>query len=136
MKNVKIAGILFGLTGAILFAETVVGCIAMLGVGFFSFQDVLLGLCLTMAFPIFLLMLVSSRITTFFLWIFFFAQWIGMCLISRPPTLINPLDGIHGDALLLGVVLFTIADILIHRGAPEISAVGPENITATQDPPL
>jgi hypothetical protein len=136
IKNANIARILLGLACVIFLAETVFGCIAILGIGFSTFQDILLDLSLTMAFPIFLITIVSRRIATFCLWIFFVAQWSEMCLISHPPTLISPLDGVHSVALLLGIVLFTFADISLHHMKPRLSVAELENTTTTRDPQL
>jgi hypothetical protein len=98
------------LAGAILLLESIFGCYAVLGIGFSSLRDVATDLCLTLAFPIYLLSIFSIRIATIGLWLFFAAQWINMCLVSRPPTLISPLDGVHGDFLFLAIVLVTFAD--------------------------
>jgi len=113
--RVQVAQSCYILAGIIFLAETVFGCIAVLGIGFDSMQDILLDLSLTMAFPIFLISFLNRAVALAALWIFFVAQWIDMCLISRPPTLLNPLDGFHGDALLVGIVLFSAAQVFHRR---------------------
>jgi hypothetical protein len=102
----------YGLAAIIFLAETLFGCVAVLGIGFDSMQDILLDLSLTMAFPIFLVSFLNKTVALVGLWIFFLAQWIDMCLISRPPTLLNPFDGFHGSALVVGIILFSIAFIV------------------------
>jgi hypothetical protein len=101
--------------GIIFLAETVFGCIAVLGIGFDSLQDIMLDLSLTMAFPLFLISFLNRAVALAALWIFFVAQWIDMCLVSRPPTLLNPLDGWHGSTLLVGIVLFSTAQVFHQR---------------------
>ena len=86
----EVARVCLGIAGLIFLAETAFGCIAVLGIGFASFQDIAIDLCLTMAFPIYLITLVSRRAATLCLWIFFATQWVEMCLISHPPRLISP----------------------------------------------
>ena len=100
--------------GTIFLAETLFGCIAVLGIGFNTVQDIVGDLCLTMSFPIFLISLRYRTIALIGLWGFFVAQWIDMNLASRPP-LLNPLNDWHSDLLFAGVVIFTVAYILYRR---------------------
>ena len=65
------------LAGAILLFESIFGFYAVLGIGFSSLSDVVTDLCLTLAFPIYLLSTFSIRIATVGLWLFFAAQWIN-----------------------------------------------------------
>ena len=116
--RLSVSRTLFGVAGIIFLGETLYGCIAVLGIGFNTMQDSLLDLSLTMAFPIFLVSFRHRNIALLGLWIFFVAQWINLCLVSRPPTLLNPFDGLHGNILFAGIILFTIADILHRRECP------------------
>lgn len=77
--------------------------------GFGTLQDVLVDLSLTMAFPIFLVVLWSRKIATLSLWVFFIAQWLDFCSVGVPPKLISPISEWHGTTLFIGVILFTIA---------------------------
>jgi hypothetical protein len=99
----------YGIAGIIFLGQSLFGCVAVLGVGFDTLQDVLLDLSLTMAFPIFLIALWSRRIALLFLGIFFIAQWIDLCAGVGPPKLISPLSDWHDISLFLAVILFTIA---------------------------
>jgi hypothetical protein len=103
--------------GLICLMESAFGCYAVLGIGFSSLRDIATDLSLTMAFPIYLLNLLSRRVATMCLWLFFIAQWLNSCLLGRPPQLISPLDGLHSVALLLGIVLVTFAS-LTSRSSP------------------
>ena len=125
-RNEKLAQICTAGAGFILLGETLFGCIAVLGIGFNSAQDIILDLCLTMAFPIFLISLANRFAALIGLWGFFIAQWVDMCLIGSPPALLNPLDGWHGDALLIGVLLFTISYILHRRNDAAWHSKSPE----------
>ena len=97
---------------AIIFlGQSLFGFIAVLGVGFGTLKDVVLDLCLTMAFPLFLLTFWSRTTALLCLWAFFVAQWIDICSIGVPPKLISPLSDWHDNSLLLAIILFTIAVI-------------------------
>jgi len=74
-----------------------------------------------MALPIFLISFLHRTIALVGLWIFFIFRWINLCLVSRPPTLLSPLDGFHEDALLVGIILFSIAYVLRRRGDPDMN---------------
>jgi len=100
--------------GALLAIETFFGFIAMLGIGFDTFRDVALVLCLTLAFPIFLLCIRSLRLAVWALWIFFIAQWLNACSLGTPPRFISPFDWWHDDVLFLGIVLVHIAYVTQH----------------------
>ena len=108
----KIARIFIGLAATIFLAETLFGCVAILGIGFDSTQDIMLDLSLTMAFPIFLISFVNRTVALIGLWFFFAFRWANLCLVSRPPTLLSPLDGFHSDVLISGIVLFSISYVL------------------------
>jgi hypothetical protein len=81
----------------------------MLGIGFDTPADVVLVLCLTLAFPIFLMSLISLRLAISALWIFFVLQWLDSCSLGVPPKLHSPFDWWHGDFLFLGIVFVQIA---------------------------
>jgi hypothetical protein len=102
------------LAGIIFLAETLFGCIAILGIGVDTGQDVLLDLCLTMSLPIFLISLRYRTAALVGLWAFFVIQWIGINLTSRPP-LLNPLNDWHDDLLFAGVCIYTGGFILYRR---------------------
>jgi hypothetical protein len=107
----RVARVCMVLAGIIFLGETLFGCFAVLGLGLGTAQDIILGLCLTMSFPIFLISFRSRIIALVALWIFFIGQWIDMDLLSRPP-LLNPLNDWHSNMLFTGIALFTIACIL------------------------
>jgi hypothetical protein len=88
----------------------------VLGIGYSTAQDIILDLCLTMSFPIFLISFRNRTIALVGLWIFFAAQWADMDLdlLSRP-RLLNPLNDWHSDVLFSGIIFFTIA-YLLYRG--------------------
>lgn len=85
--------------------QTLFGIVAILGLGFDSIRDITTALCLTLAFPIYLVGLKSLRASTIFLWLFFVAQWINACLLSHPPVLGSPFDWPHGDTLFVAIIL-------------------------------
>lgn len=91
--------------GVILLIQTLFGLLAILGLGFDSVREITTALCLTLAFPIYLLGFKSLRVAIVFLWLFFFAQWINECLISQPRTIRSPFDWPHGDTLFAAIVL-------------------------------
>jgi hypothetical protein len=131
--STKIARICIGLAIAIFFAETLFGCFAVLGVGIASVNDVLLDLSLTMALPIALIMIRSRQIATVCLWLFFAFQWAEMCLVTRPPVLLNPFDGFHDDALFLGIALFTLGDITLYRAERRNSTLETNEVSDRED---
>jgi len=122
MNRQRVASLCVVLSGILLLLESVFGCYAVLGVGFSTVRDIITDLCLTLAFPIYLLGLLSRRAATVCLWLFFMVQWINMCLLGRPPQLVSPIDGAHDVVLLLGIVLFTIADVASHGHSTERTA--------------
>ena len=98
--------------GSLLALESAFGVIAMLGIGFDKFQGIVTVLCLTLAFPIFLLSIRSLRIALCSLWVFFIVQWANACLLGTHPELISPFDWWHGDVLFLAILLVQIAYIV------------------------
>ncbi len=96
----------------LLLFETSLGCFYVLGIGFSTMNDVILDLCLTMAFPVFLISLRSVRGAAVSLWIFFAIQWIEICSGSSP-HLVNPLAWIHGSFLFAAAILVSISDWIL-----------------------
>jgi len=97
------------LAAAIFLGLSLFGCFAVLGVGFDTLQAALLDLSLTMAFPIFLIVIWHRRMALLLSWTFFVAQWIDLCSVGVPPKLISPLSGWHDVSLFLANILFTVA---------------------------
>ena len=73
-SRVKLAKLCLGIAGTLLLLETLLGMVYMAGIGFDTLPDILTDLCLTMAFPIFLIGLSFLRTASIALWIFFLAQ--------------------------------------------------------------
>ncbi len=110
-----IARALILLAGGVLLLQTSFGVIAISMFGFDSVSEVATALCLTLAFPIYLIALKSLRVATGLLWAFFLAQWLNECLISQPPHVVNALDWPHGDTLLAAIVLVQVGYLLLSR---------------------
>jgi hypothetical protein len=116
MINLRILSRLcIGAAGLLLLLETLFGMIAVLGIGFSTLLDVATDLCLTMAFPIYLIGFKSLWAATFGLWLLFIAQWIDMYLVSVPRHFGNILDGWIGALLLLATLLMTFSYMVIKR---------------------
>jgi hypothetical protein len=109
--RVRLAKISLVTAGLLLLLETLLGIVYVLGIGFDTLPDILLDLCLTMAFPIFLVGFASLRYAAIALWIFFFVQWMNTGFFSSPSRfhLTNPFDWFHGIALCVGAVLVSFA---------------------------
>ncbi len=115
--------ILMVVAGAIFLEETMFGCIAVLGIGFDTKEDVCLDLALTMAFPLFLLAIRNRSLSLIALWIFYVARWIDLCMLSHPPILLNPLGDWHGVLLLSGILLFSGAQMIDCENEPTVETV-------------
>jgi hypothetical protein len=104
------------LAGIIFLAETLYGCIAVLGIGYDTVQEIVLDLCLTMSFPIFIIYFFNRPLAVVLLWVFFAIQWMDMDmdLLSRP-RLLNPLNDWHSDLLFAGISVLTTAYIINRR---------------------
>ena len=113
MTRLKFATLCLTMAGGFLLLQSIFGCYAIMGIGFSTTRNIVTDLCLTIAFPIYLLRFVSRRLTTVCLWIFFLIQWANMCSLGLPPHFISPVDDIHDATLLLGIVLFTLADAVL-----------------------
>ena len=123
MTKLRFATLCLTMAGGFLLFQSVFGCYAIMGMGFSTTRDIVTDLCLTIAFPIYLLRFVSRRLTTVCLWIFFLIQWVNMCFLGVRPQLISPVDGVYDAMLLLGIVLFTLADVVLSfRSTEEDSA--------------
>jgi hypothetical protein len=118
-RQVKFAGIGLLLAGLLLLFDTLFGLIAMLGIGFDSFQDVLLVLCLTMGFPLFLTGLYALRVSAILLWVFFIAQWIDTSSNGVSFTLLNPFDWWYGDFAFAAALLMSLSYIALRRSGYE-----------------
>jgi hypothetical protein len=101
--------------GILLLIETLLGCVYVLGIGFSTTHDVFTDLCLTMAFPVFLLSLRSIRGSAIGLWIFFVIQWIDVCSNKIPPGFVNPLAWIHGQFLFTAAILVSVSAWMLLR---------------------
>jgi hypothetical protein len=112
--------------GVLLFLQSVFGLIAMLGIGLSTLREVVLVLCLTMAFPIYLSAIISLRTATICLWLFFIAQWVDECLIDSP-HFVTPFDWWHGDMLFVAI-LFVQCTYLALRRCGENKKVGLFNV--------
>jgi hypothetical protein len=104
--------------GILLLYETLLGCFYVLGIGFSTKADVILDLCLTMAFPIFLICLRSVRGAAIGLWVFFAIQWIDICFGKWPPAFVNPLAWVHGAILFISTVLVSLSAWTLSRRVP------------------
>ena len=101
--------------GILLLLETLLGCLYVLGIGFSTIKDVILDLCLTMAFPVFLISLLSVRGAAIGLWIFFVVQWIDTCCGKWPPVFVNPLAWAHGNLSFASAILVSISAWLLSQ---------------------
>jgi hypothetical protein len=103
--------------GILLLMQTLFGlfAFAVLGLDFSLWRDITTALSLTLSFPIYLLAFRSLRVATVFLWIFFVAQWANTCLISQPPTIVNPFEWFHGDTLFIAIALIQCGYLLLSK---------------------
>jgi len=105
------------IAGVLLLGETLLGCIFVLGIGVSNLHDIFTDLCLTMAFPVFLICFKSLKLAVGGLWLVFVIQWIDICCNRSTPSFVNPLGWLHGDLLFASSILLTIATLLLlHRG--------------------
>src|ERR1039458_4375638 len=103
------------MAGALFLVDTLFGLIAMLGIGFDTVQDVVLVLCLTMAFPIYLVGLYSLGAATILLWFFFLAQWVDTCFNGVTPSFVNPFDWWYGDTVFVAALIVQLSYIALRR---------------------
>jgi hypothetical protein len=104
------------LGGGILLVQTLFGAFANMFNGFDSVTDWTFALGLTLAFPVYLIGLISLRAATWCLWAFFVFQWANQCfLTAAKPSLVNPFDWWHGDTLFAGIVLVNAGYLLLSR---------------------
>lgn len=116
------------LAGILLLLESLLGCIYVLGIGFSTLHEVLTDLCLTLAFPIYLVSLVSLRGAAISLWVFFAIQWIDVCSNRNPPGFVNPFAWVHGDFLFAAAILVSFSawaasSALDQRSRPRMSSL-------------
>jgi len=109
-------GVLLLLGGVILLFQTLFGGFASMIFGFRSVIDWTFALGLTLAFPVYLIGLISLRASTLCLWGFFLFQWANQCfLTTAEPTFVNPFDWWHGDTLFIAIVLVSVGYLLLSR---------------------
>jgi hypothetical protein len=101
--------------GVILLLQSLFGMVAIVIFDFSSIRDVTTALCLTLAFPIYLIGLKSLRVATWLLWVFFVLQWLRTCFFSQPPVLVSPFDWWHGDTLFASIVLVQVGYLILSR---------------------
>jgi hypothetical protein len=119
--RIRLAKICIVTAGLLLLLETLLGIVYMLGIGFDTLPDIILDLCLTMAFPIFLVGFASLRSAAIALWTFFFIQWMDTGFFNSLSRfhLTNPFDWFHGDALFIGAVLVSFAAWSVSKSSVE-----------------
>ncbi|WP_353066585.1 hypothetical protein RBB77_08765 [Tunturibacter psychrotolerans] len=128
MMNLRtLSRVCVGAAGLILLLETLFGMFAVLGIGFSMLLDVATDLCLTMAFPIYLVGFRSLAAATFGLCLLFIAQWVDMYLVSVPRHFGNMLNGWFGELLLLTILLMTFSYAATKR------QVGTQQVLAFRD---
>lgn len=95
--------------GILLLLESLLGIIYVLGIDLYTISGIITGLCLTMAFPIYLVGIISLRRAAVGLWVFFAAQWIDVCFNRSPPGFVNPLAWVHGGFLFAAAILVSFS---------------------------
>lgn len=100
--------------GGILLLQSLGGLFAVLMFGFDSILEVTTALCLTLAFPIYLVGFRSLRYATWLLWTYFALQWLNACFISSPPQLLNPFEP-HGAILFVSIAFVQMGYLIISR---------------------
>lgn len=108
-----IGGALLAIGGALLLLQTLFGLFASIMLDFYSVRAVETSLCLTLAFPIFLVVLKWPRVGIWALWVFFLIQWINACFLSSPPVLLNPIANFHDKALLVAIGFVHVGYLLL-----------------------
>lgn len=100
--------VFLAIAGILLFFESLLGCVYVLGIGFDSVPAICTDLAVTMGFPIYALSFYSLRVGAISLWALFAFQWLNLCLNSVPPGFVNPLGWIHGTFLFCAAILVSI----------------------------
>lgn len=113
MNGVVLAKLGLIAAGIMLGLETLIGCVAALGIGFEPLP-VMLGLALTMGFPVYLLSLRSLRGASIGLWALFVYRWAVTCCLSRPCQLVNPVWG-WTSLLPISAILVTASTLTLSR---------------------
>jgi hypothetical protein len=114
-RSLMLARVSLLFAGSMLLLETLLGCIYVLGIGFSTTKNIILDLCLTLAFPIYLFCLVSLRTAAVGLWVFFAVQSIDICFNQKPTGFVNPLGWAHGDLLFAAAILVSLSIWMISR---------------------
>ncbi|HYM41934.1 MAG TPA: hypothetical protein VET46_04105 [Steroidobacteraceae bacterium] len=115
INKILCAGLLL-VGGSILLLQTLFGLFVSLIFDFYTVAGWMFALGLTLAFPVYLLGLMSLRVATWCLWGFFAFQWANQCfLTAEKPTLVNPFDWWHGDALFAAIVMVNVAYVVLSR---------------------
>jgi hypothetical protein len=100
--------------GVILFAYSAIGAISAVILDFGSARDWLVILTLTLPFPIFLVSILSLRVATAALCVFFVLQWLVRISFDQHPKLSSPFDWWRGDMLAIGICLVSIGWVIGH----------------------
>jgi hypothetical protein len=103
------------IAGVLLFLEALFGFVAFLGIGFDSFQGVLMILSLILPFPAFLAGLHSLRTATFLLWLLFVVQWVDECFSGVSLRVVNPFDWWQGATFFAPVLIVQVAYLLLRQ---------------------
>jgi hypothetical protein len=122
---VRLARVLLVIAGLLLLFESLLGMDYALEIGFSSLREILTDLCLTMAFPVYLIGLFSLRGATASLWVFFIVQWINICFSSSHPgyVFVNPFSWLHGDFSFFSAIMVSISTWMLRRPQDGIAHV-------------
>ena len=115
--NLRLARVLLFFAGLLLLLESLLGFDYALGLELGTLRGMLTGLCLTMAFPLYLVGLFSLRGATASIWLFFIVQWLnhGHAGFHAGVILISPFDWLHGDFTFISAILVSIATWVLCR---------------------
>ncbi len=116
----KESGFLF-LLGFLMAADSLWGLLAIMMLGFDSFNEISLAVCFLAPLPIYLLVLYSVSFAAVGVWLLFFATWITRCFISKPPTLISPVTVWFPDVVPFVAIALTYIWIARSRSKKEES---------------
>ena len=111
------------LGGCGLLLESLFGILVISIYVYRTILDVTTALCVTLAFPLYLVGLKSLRVATWFLWIYFIAQWGNECLLGVPPQLVSPFDWPHGILLFASIASVQIGYLILSHGSRKGTAV-------------
>jgi hypothetical protein len=92
--------------GVLTVVYSTIGFLLFIGVGLSGrFVSDLVAVGPILAFPVFLLGLVSTRAAAFGLWIYFIFEWSRCSIIGWPTLCLNPFDSASGKLLFIAVLL-------------------------------